>query len=145
MAGLNARFSTHAKSTAAGFDWTVKQAAEWFDGKSHTERNFGGTEGFLRGPGFTAEELDRVRCIVHRRLVYNAFNLHGGGVADNVERTALRDYHTVSDPLNHTKMLTKTGRILPERDVDEILGMSIFDRLRCVRDVASSGWWKSSP
>ena len=130
MPALNARLSAPVGKAGAAFDWSRRPANTWFDGKPRAERNFGGAAGFLMGPRFTPGELERVRGIVHRRLVYNAHNLHGGRVAERVEQTPLSIYHTVSDPLNHAKMLTKTGRILPKLDVDEILEMSIFDRFR---------------
>lgn len=126
MPAPNARLSTVSSTPPQPFDWRPMSPQTWFGGKPRTERNFGGEAGFLSGPQFTPAELERVRQIVQRRLAYNAYNLHGSAAAEMVETTPLPAYHTISSRLNHSKMLTKTGRILPKSDVDEILGMSIF-------------------
>jgi Phytanoyl-CoA dioxygenase (PhyH) len=110
--------------------WPKQSIDTWFGGGARKEANFGGDIGFLSGPSFTPAELERVKAILHRRLVYNAYNLHGSAAAERLEAVPLSKYHTVCDTLNHGKMLTKTGRILPERDVEEMLGMSPFETFR---------------
>lgn len=111
-------------------DWSWQDPSAWFPGGRRTEKNFGGDVGFLRGPRLTGAEAKRLGEIIHRRMVYNAYNLHGSKAAERVESTSLPQYHTVSDGLNHGKMLTKTGRILPQTDTEEITSMSIFDTFR---------------
>jgi hypothetical protein len=111
-------------------DWAPRAPHEWFGGNERSEQNFGGDAGFLTGPRLTEAERRRIGEIVHRRLVYNAYNLHGSKAAELVEHTSLARYHAVADSLNHAKMLTKTGRILPASDTAEIMGMSIFEVFR---------------
>lgn len=109
--------------------WNHTPPADWFAG-IRTEENFGGDVGFLAGPKLKPDELERVRKILHRRLTYNAYNLHGSQAAELIESAPLHQYHTVCDGVDHSKMLTKTGRILPKSDVEEMLQMSIFDTFR---------------
>jgi hypothetical protein len=131
MSAEPAAWRTEVPAAAStGVDWTPVPPSDWFGGAKRCERNFGGETGFLRGPVMQAGELNRVEQMIHRRLVYNAYNLHGSAVAELVEATPLHRYHTVSDALNHGKMLTKTGRILPASDTAEIMSMPVFDVFR---------------
>ncbi len=119
-----------AAEHSAPVDWNALPPAAWFAGDNVCEKNFGGATGFLRGPGLRTEELERIEQMISRRLVYNAYNLHGSSAAEKVEATPLHLYHTVAAELLHHKMLTKTGRILPGNDTAEIMSMSIFDVFR---------------
>ena len=105
-------------------------ACDWFGGRPRAETNFGGSAGCLAGPALMPDELSRLHEIVHQRLIYNARNLHGERASDLVANVPLAQYHTVCDRLNHSKMLTKTGRILRDSDIREIKQMSIFDEFR---------------
>ena len=100
-----------------------------FFGASPSEAAFCGPSGLLQGPSFTAPELKRIRELIKARVVENAHALSPRAAAD-IEATDLEQYHTVSDKHDHSKLLSKLGRILPKKMVDEIKQMSFFDYVR---------------
>ena len=106
----------------------VVPPAELFGGRPPNEQAFGGALGLRKGPAFTADELGRIRDLVKAKLIYSARNLTAS--AGDLEDVELENYHLVSDRLDHSKMLCKTGRILGESAVDEIKSMSFFRYVR---------------
>ncbi len=100
-----------------------------FFGASRSEQAFGGPAGVLQGPSFTTPELDRIRELIKSRLADNARQTSAQAAAD-IEAVELGQYHTVADRHDHSKLLSKLGRILPSQSVDEIKQMSFFDYVR---------------
>jgi hypothetical protein len=94
-----------------------------------SEQAFCGPMGLLQGPSFTESELQRIRELIKARLIENAHQLSAQAAAD-IESVELDQYHLVSDRHDHSKMLSKLGRILPQRSVEEIKQMSFFDYAR---------------
>jgi hypothetical protein len=105
------------------------QPEEIFFGSPASETAFCGPVGLLQGPAFTGPELTRIRELIKDRLVENARALSPQAAAE-IESTDLSQYHTVADKYDHSKLLSKLGRILPKRMVDEIKQMSFFDYAR---------------
>jgi hypothetical protein len=100
-----------------------------FFGAPRSEQAFGGSAGLLQGPSFTESELDRIRALIKLRLVENAYKM-SADVASDIEAVELDNYHEVSDRYDHSRLLSKLGRILPAKSVDEIRQMSFFDYVR---------------
>jgi hypothetical protein len=100
-----------------------------FFGAPRSEAAFGGAAGILQGPAFTADELDRLRKLIKEQLVENARRLSPQAAAD-IESVELDRYHSVADRYEHAKLLSKLGRILSAKAVDEIKQMSFFDYVR---------------
>ena len=100
-----------------------------FFGAPASEAAFCGPAGLLQGHSFTAPDLNRIRELIIARIVENAHELSSHAAAD-IESTDLEQYHTVSDRHDHSKLLSKLGRILPKKMVDEIKQMSFFDYVR---------------
>ena len=103
--------------------------ADVFCGASRSEKAFCGEAGLLKGPAFTAGELQKIRELLKGHLVKTA---HGFSpqAADAIAGVELEDYHLVSDRIDHARLLSKKGRILPKTIVDAMKGMSFFDYLR---------------
>jgi hypothetical protein len=101
-----------------------------FDGPRH-EDAFGGESGIRRGPSFTPAEVKRIEALVKERLLYAAAG-YSQAAADALEATPLERYHDVSVQFDHSKMLSKLGRILSGDAVAEIKQMSFFDYVRDV-------------
>lgn len=104
-------------------------AEDIFFGAPRSEAAFCGPSGLLQGPAFTAAELERIRELIKERIVENAHALSSHAAAD-IEATDLEQYHTASNRHDHSKLLSKLGRILPKKMVDEIKQMSFFDYVR---------------
>src|SRR6185437_2434374 len=100
-----------------------------FFGAPRSEAAFCGPSGLLQGPAFTAAELERIRELIKERIVENAHALSSHAAAD-IEAADLEQYHTASNRHDHSKLLSKLGRILPKKMVDEIKQMSFFDYVR---------------
>jgi hypothetical protein len=100
-----------------------------FFGAPASEATFCGPAGLLQGPSFTAQELERIRELIKARIVENAHAL-SPLAAEDIDATDLEHYHTVADRHDHSKLLSKLGRILPKEMVDEIKQMSFFDYVR---------------
>ena len=100
-----------------------------FGGASPSEEAFCGDTGLLKGPAFSADELLEIRRLLKGHLVTTA---HGSSAqaADAIAGVELEHYHLVSDRIDHAKLLSKKGRILPKAIVDAIKEMSFFDYLR---------------
>lgn len=114
-----------------GSEISVLPAHELLGGfnKPDGEVTFGGAVGCRQGPSFKSDELARLQTIIQDRMHYNAQNLNPAQ-AHLVKETDLSQYHTISQHFPHNKMLTKTGRILTQKAVDEIKSMSFFDYVR---------------
>jgi hypothetical protein len=100
-----------------------------FSGAARSEAACCGATGVLQGPAFTPIELDRIRELIKARVVENARRLSVDAAAD-IEAVELERYHTVADRHDHSRLLSKLGRILPADTVDEIRQMSFFDYAR---------------
>jgi hypothetical protein len=97
-----------------------------FFGAPRSEKAFCGEAGLLKGPAFTAEELVTIRALIKQHLVETAhgFSSHA---ADAIANSELEQYHLISKEVDHSKLLSKKGRILPKDTVDIIKQMSFFD------------------
>ncbi len=93
------------------------------------ERQFGGTSGLRKGPAFSEAELARIKTLVLERLLYAA-EAFSPQAAQDLQAVGLEAYHTVSDRMDHARMLSKAGRILSGEAVDEIKRMSFFNYVR---------------
>jgi hypothetical protein len=100
-----------------------------FFGAPRSEQAFCGPIGLLQGPSFAPDELARIRDLIKARLVENAHQLSPQAATD-IDATTLAQYHTVADRHDHSKLLSKRGRILSAEAVDEIKQMSFFDYAR---------------
>jgi hypothetical protein len=100
-----------------------------FFGERAGEKAFCGPAGVLQGPSFSAAETARIRELIKARLIESAHNISPQAAAD-IEAVDLDQYHTVSDHYDHSKLLSKLGRILLPKAVDEIKQMSLFDYVR---------------
>lgn len=100
-----------------------------FGGAAKSETAFCGEAGLLKGPSFTADELRTIRELLKGHLIRTAHDF-SPRAAEAIAAVELDDYHLVSDQIDHAKLLSKKGRILPEPIVDAIKQMSFFDYLR---------------
>ncbi|MBV8925670.1 MAG: phytanoyl-CoA dioxygenase family protein [Bradyrhizobium sp.] len=100
-----------------------------FFGAPASEQAFCGEAGLLKGPSFNADELLKIRELIKGHLVETA---HGQSprAAAAIAGVELDQYHLISSEIDHAKLLSKQGRILPKRVVDAIKEMSFFDYLR---------------
>jgi hypothetical protein len=101
-------------------------ADQVFFGKPACEAAFCGPSGVLQGPSFSAAEIVRIRELIKARLVESARQISPRAAAD-IEAVDLDQYHAISDHYDHSKLLSKLGRILPLESVNEIKRMSFFD------------------
>jgi hypothetical protein len=104
-------------------------AGDIFFGAPRHEASFGGPAGLAQGPSFTADELARINQLVHNQLIDNA-RLLSSRTADAIADVPLSQYHLVAEPSDHGKLLSKLGRVMTARAVDEIRQMSFFDYVR---------------
>jgi hypothetical protein len=104
-------------------------AEDVFFGAERCEAAFGGEQGLAQGPAFTPGELDRIRELIKEQLVENARSI-SSGLAAAIADVPLSKYHTISDNRDHGKLLSKLGRVLSKRAVDEIRQMSFFDYVK---------------
>lgn len=111
-------------------DGDLAPGSALFDGPRHEDR-FGGASGLRQGPRFEAAELARLRALIKERLVYAAAAF-SREAADAVEGVDLERYHEVSQQFDHSRMLSKLGRVLSGEAAAEIKQMSFF---RFVREV----------
>jgi hypothetical protein len=97
-----------------------------FGGAPRSESAFCGEAGLLKGPAFTAQELATIRSLIKSHIVDTA---HGfsPSAADAIANSELEQYHLISKEVDHGKLLSKKGRILPKETVDIIKQMSFFD------------------
>jgi hypothetical protein len=100
-----------------------------FFGAPPSERAFCGDAGLLKGPSFTMDEVQKIRDLIKQQLVETAHEL-SPGLADAVAGAELSQYHLISSDMDHAKLLSKKGRILPKKTVDAIKQMSFFDYVR---------------
>lgn len=101
-------------------------ASEVFFGAPRSEAAFGGEMGLVQGPSFRPDELQRIQELIKAQLVENARNV-SPNAASAVADMPLDQYHRIADNHDHAKLLSKLGRILSARAVDEIKQMSFFD------------------
>jgi hypothetical protein len=101
-------------------------AGDVFFGMDACEEAFCGQAGVLQGPSFSASETARIRELIKARLIENAHQVSPQAAVD-IEAVDLDQYHTIADRYDHSKLLSKLGRILPQKSVDEIKQMSFFD------------------
>jgi Phytanoyl-CoA dioxygenase (PhyH) len=104
-------------------------ASDVFFGAPASEAAFCGPAGLLQGPAFSAAELERIRELIKARLLDSAQQISPQAAAA-IESTSLYNYHEVADRYDHSKLLSKLGRILPLASVNEIKQMSFFDYAR---------------
>ncbi|WP_315763372.1 hypothetical protein [Bradyrhizobium sp. SZCCHNS2005] len=97
-----------------------------FGGAEPSEKAFCGAAGLLKGPAFTGEELSVIRGLIRKHLVETAHEF-SAKAADAIANTELEQYHLISNEVDHSKLLSKKGRILPKAIVDTIKQMSFFD------------------
>lgn len=100
-----------------------------FCGGPQSEKAFCGDAGLLKGPAFTADEVRAIQDIIKQHVVETAYEL-SPRTADAIASTELDRYHLISGELDHSKLLSKRGRILPKAAVDKIKEMSFFDYIR---------------
>lgn len=86
------------------------------------------TPGFATGVKLSPGDLERVRGVLVRHLADQLKRVAPEKV-DELLRTPLELYHTISDHLPHTELLTRTQRILPQWAVDEIRQTSLIKDL----------------
>jgi hypothetical protein len=94
-----------------------------------SEKAYCGPAGLLKGPSFTSDEVRDIREIIKRHVIETAHEL-SPKTADAIEEAELDDYHLISGEVDHSKLLSKKGRILPKAAVDAIKQMSFFDYVR---------------
>lgn len=116
----------HAAPLAESY---LAMQADLFGGGSRLEQNFLGDSGIQRAPKFSSSEIDRIKELVKTHLATNAA-LVSPEARLKIEETALENYHEIADPVLHAQLLSKQGRILSEKTVQEIKTMSLFDFLR---------------
>jgi hypothetical protein len=100
-----------------------------FFGAPPSERAYCGPAGLLKGPSFTSDEIKEIREIIKRHVVETAREV-SHKTADAIAAAELDSYHLISSEIDHSKLLSKKGRILPEAAVDAIKQMSFFDYVR---------------
>jgi hypothetical protein len=100
-----------------------------FFGGPPSERAFCGEAGLLKGPSFTAGEVQKIRELIKQHIVETAREL-SPRTADAIAGADLDHYHLTSRGIDHSKLLSKRGRILPKAAVDTIKQMSFFDYVR---------------
>lgn len=93
------------------------------------DREFGDGFGFAPGPSFTPSELRRTRELIKDHIIAVASSIYPTEIVAELTATELEQFHTIT-AFNHAKMLTKEGRALPKKAVDEILTMTFFDYVR---------------
>jgi hypothetical protein len=99
---------------------------EIFFGLPRNEKAFGGAAGVIKGPAFTSEELIAIRTLISAHLVDVAHGI-SSATADAIAGAELENYHLISKEVDHGRLLSKKGRILPKVAVDAIKQMSFFD------------------
>src|SRR4051812_36865464 len=99
---------------------------EFFLGSPPSEKAFCGEAGLLQGPAFTSDELAAIRSLIKRHLVETAYAF-SSSAADAIANAELENYHLISKEVDHGKLLSKKGRILPKAVVGAIKQMSFFD------------------
>jgi hypothetical protein len=104
-------------------------AEDVFFGAPRSEAAFGGAQGLAQGPSFTAAERQRIEELIKAQLLENASQF-SSKTAASIADVALADYHKVVDHQDHGRLLSKLGRVLSIRAVDEIKQMSFFDYVR---------------
>jgi hypothetical protein len=97
-----------------------------FFGAPRNEKAFCGDAGLLKGPAFAAAELAEIRSLIKRHLIETAYGF-SSKAADAIANAELERYHLMSKEVDHSKLLSKKGRILPKSAVDTIKQMSFFD------------------
>ncbi len=97
-----------------------------FFGGTRSETAFGGDIGMVQGPPFTVAELERIRVLIKAHLVENACGISSKAAAA-IDGVPLDQYHRVADDHDHGRLLSKLGRVLPAKAVNEIKQMSFFD------------------
>jgi hypothetical protein len=100
-----------------------------FFGAPPSERAFCGDAGLLKGPSFTSDEVRRIRELIKQHLVETARDF-SSRAAEAIADEELDQYHRISGEFDHSKLLSKRGRILPKAAVDAIKQMSFFDYVR---------------
>jgi hypothetical protein len=71
----------------------------------------------------------KIRELIKGHLIETAHGL-SPRAADAIAGVELDQYHLISGEIDHAKLLSKKGRILPKQVVDAIKQMSLFDYLR---------------
>jgi hypothetical protein len=102
-----------------------------FVGLPPSESAFCGDAGLLKGLSFSSDELRQIRQIIKRHVVETTHEL-SPKTAAAIAETELDNYHLISSEIDHSKLLSKKGRILPKAAVDVIKQMSFFDYVRKV-------------
>ena len=97
-----------------------------FAGMPRSEENFGGKTGVVIGASFTQGELIEIRNIIQRFLAERARS-YSANAARLIEDHPLSQYHEICESIDHGRLLSKEGRILPSKAVDQIRQMSFFD------------------
>jgi hypothetical protein len=102
---------------------------EVFCGAPPSERAFCGEAGLLKGPSFTSDEVRKIGELIKQHIVETAHDL-SPRAADAIAGVDLDQYHLISGEFDHSRLLSKKGRILPKEAVDTIKQMSFFDYVR---------------
>ena len=100
-----------------------------FFGGPRSESAFGGKAGLVQGPSFTAAEVERIRELIKCHVIETARQV-SPSTASAIAAVPLDQYHRVVEERNHRQLLSKLGRVLSARAVDEIRQMSFFDYVR---------------
>lgn len=100
-----------------------------FFGAQPSERAFCGEAGLLQGPAFAPDEVQAIRDLIKQHIIETAHDL-SPRTADAISGVELDQYHLISGEIDHSKLLSKKGRILPKTSVDAIKQMSLFDYVR---------------
>jgi hypothetical protein len=84
--------------------------------------------GFALGISFSQDEVTRIKAIIKDHLVARA-RVIDPTQASRYEVCDLENYHSISSSIPHSKLITRTDRILPESAVQEIRSMRLFRQL----------------
>lgn len=105
----------------------VRPTTALFDGPRR-EVAFGGDTGVCLGPPFTPDEVARIRALIKAHMVATARTV-SPDAAPALDAADLENFHKV-EGYDHRRMLSKQGRILSRKAIDEIRSMSFFDYAR---------------
>lgn len=84
--------------------------------------------GFALGVSFYGDEVARIKRIIRDHLVAHVREIDATQ-SYSYEECELENYHSLSHLIPHSKLITRTDRILSRSAVEEIRSMSLFRQL----------------